>query len=153
MVKNLSANAGDAGHAGSIPALGRYSRGGNGNLLHYSCLENSMDRGAWRTTVHEVAESQTQLRTHSHTYSRLYFLGILPLWPTGRNAESEHLGDMPILPPSLISFKLWSCSKAELPGGKKRREAMCGREKNKSQVLSGALCVPGPSPGGVHGLG
>ena len=38
-----------------------------------------MDKGAWHTTVHEVAESQTQLRTHSHTYSRLYFLGILPL--------------------------------------------------------------------------
>ena len=79
VVKSPPANAGDTADAGLIPGLGRSSGGGNGNLLHYSCLENSMDRGAWRTTVHEVAESQTQLRTHSHTYSRLYFLGILPL--------------------------------------------------------------------------
>ena len=79
VVKSPPANAGDTAEAGLIPGLGRSSGGGNGNLLHYSCLENSMDKGAWHTTVHEVAESQTQLRTHSHTYSRLYFLGILPL--------------------------------------------------------------------------
>ena len=54
MVKNLLANAGDSG---SIPGLGRYSGGGNENPLQYSCLENSMDRGAWRATVHEAKES------------------------------------------------------------------------------------------------
>ena len=46
-----------AGDPGSIPGLGRSSGEGNGNPLQYSCLENSMDRGAWRATVHEVAES------------------------------------------------------------------------------------------------
>ena len=58
MVKNLPANAGDAG---SIPKLGRYLGEGNGNPLQYYCLENSMDRGAWSATVHGVAKSQTQL--------------------------------------------------------------------------------------------
>ena len=52
--KESACNAGDPG---SIPGLGRSSGEGNGNPLQYSCLENSMDRGAWRATVHEVAES------------------------------------------------------------------------------------------------
>ena len=51
MVKNLPANAGDARGAGSIPGLGRSPGEGNGNLLQFSCLENSMDRGAWWATV------------------------------------------------------------------------------------------------------
>ena len=46
-VKNLPATAGEAGDMGSIPGLGRSSGEENGNLLQYSCLENSMDRGAW----------------------------------------------------------------------------------------------------------
>ena len=48
-------NAGDAGDSGSIPGLGRASGGGHGNPLQYSCLENSVDTGAWRATVHGVA--------------------------------------------------------------------------------------------------
>ena len=51
----------NAGDPGSIPGLGRYPGEGNGNPLQYSCLENSMDRGAWWATVHGVAKSQTQL--------------------------------------------------------------------------------------------
>ena len=54
-----------AGDPGSIPGLGRSPRGGNGNPLQYSCLENSMDRGAWWATVHGVAKSWTQLSTHA----------------------------------------------------------------------------------------
>ena len=65
MVKNPPANAGDArdlGDAGSIPGLGRSSGGGNGNPLQYSCLENSMDKGAWQANVvHGVSKSRTQL--------------------------------------------------------------------------------------------
>ena len=48
-----------AGDQGSIPGLGRSSGEGNGNPLQYSCLENSMDREAWRATVRGVAKSQT----------------------------------------------------------------------------------------------
>ena len=55
-VKNLTANAGNAGDAGSIPGLGRSPRGGNGNPIQYSCLENSIDRGAWQATVRGVTE-------------------------------------------------------------------------------------------------
>ena len=47
MVKNLPANLEDTGDAGSIPRLGRYPGGENGNPLKYSCLENLIDRGAW----------------------------------------------------------------------------------------------------------
>ena len=61
VVKNLPADVGDRGDMGLIPGLGRSSGGGNGNPLQYSCLENSMDRGAWWTIVPWVAKSQTQL--------------------------------------------------------------------------------------------
>ena len=68
MVKNLSDNA---GHPDSISGLGRSPGEGNGNPLQYSCLESSMDRGAWWVTVsHGVAESQIQL-SDSHF---LFFL-------------------------------------------------------------------------------
>ena len=46
---------------GDLPGLGRSPGEGNGNLLQYSSLENPMDRGAWRATVHGVAKSQTHL--------------------------------------------------------------------------------------------
>ena len=59
-VKNLPANAGDAG---STSGSGRSPGERNGYPLQYSCLENPTDRGAWRATVHGVAESQTQLAT------------------------------------------------------------------------------------------
>ena len=58
--------AGDTVDAGLIPGLGRSPGGGNGNPLRYSCLENSMDRGAWQVTVHGVTKSWTtteRLRT------------------------------------------------------------------------------------------
>ena len=61
VVKNPSANAGDARDSGSIPGSGRSSGEGNGNPLQFSCLENPMDRGAWWATVHGVAKSWTQL--------------------------------------------------------------------------------------------
>ena len=44
-----------------VQSLGWEDGGGNGNLIQYSCLENSMDRGAWRVTVHRVTKSWTQL--------------------------------------------------------------------------------------------
>ena len=53
-----SCNAGDPG---SIPGSRRSPGGGYGNPLQYSCLENSMDLGAWQATVHGAAKSQTRL--------------------------------------------------------------------------------------------
>ena len=60
VVKNPLANA---GVMGSIPWWGRYPRGGSGNSLQYSCLENPRDRGVWQVTAHSITKSQT----HTHT--------------------------------------------------------------------------------------
>ena len=60
-VKNPPAKAGDQRHAGSIPGSGRSPGEGHGNPLQDSCLENSIDRGAWQATVHGVAKSWTRL--------------------------------------------------------------------------------------------
>ena len=61
MVKNLLANAGDAGDVGSIPGSGRSPGEGNVNPLQYSCLENFMDKGSWPAVVYGVAKSPIQL--------------------------------------------------------------------------------------------
>ena len=58
-VKNLPASAGDIRDVGSIPGLERSPGGGYGYPLQYSCMENSMDRGACQVTVHRVAKSRT----------------------------------------------------------------------------------------------
>jgi len=62
VVKNLPANAGDTRDSGLISGLGRSPGVGNGNPLQYSCLENSMDSGAWWATVYGVIKTQTLLR-------------------------------------------------------------------------------------------
>ena len=59
--KNPPANIGDTGDAGWIPGSGRFPGVENGNPLQYSCLENFMDRGAWRAIVRGVVKSQTRL--------------------------------------------------------------------------------------------
>ena len=81
VVKNLPANTGDRA---LIPRSGRPPGGGNGTLHQYSCLENPIDRGAWRATVPGVTKSWTRLSTHDllkrdklgkifPTYMRLLF--------------------------------------------------------------------------------
>ena len=62
VVKNLSANTGDMRETVSIPGLGKSPGRAHGKPLQYSCLENPMDRGAWQTTVHKFAKSQTGLK-------------------------------------------------------------------------------------------
>ena len=57
--KEPACNAGDVRDAGLIPGLGRSLGEQHGNPLQYSCLETSMDRGAWWATLHSVAHSQT----------------------------------------------------------------------------------------------
>ena len=85
VVKNLPANAGATGDAGSIPGWGRSPGGGNGNPLQYSCLENPRDRGAWCATVHGVAKSQTWLNEHKKfvlIFVRCYGKPEQTFWPT-----------------------------------------------------------------------
>ena len=63
VVKNLPANGGDTRDVDLIPEAGRSPVEGNVNPLQHSCLENSMDRGAWRATVRGATESWTRART------------------------------------------------------------------------------------------
>ena len=59
MVKSLPANAGDARDMGSVPGLGKSPGAGKSNHLQYSCLKNSIDRGAWWAAVYGAAKSLT----------------------------------------------------------------------------------------------
>ena len=68
VVKNLPANAGDTGDPGSITGLGRSPGGWHGNPLQYSCLENRMDRGVWRATVHRVAKRHDWATKYIYSY-------------------------------------------------------------------------------------
>ena len=65
VVKYLLASARGVRDTGLIPGSGGSPGEGNGYPLQYSCLENSMDRGAWRATVHGVSKSWTELSTHT----------------------------------------------------------------------------------------
>ena len=65
------------GEPGSIPGSGRSSGEGNGNPLQYSCLENLMDGGAWRATVHVVGKSRTQPQPSNFTFT--FFSDFLPV--------------------------------------------------------------------------
>ena len=58
--KESNYNAGNTGDLGLIPGLERDPAGGNSSSLQYSCLENSIDRGAWQATVHGVSKRETQ---------------------------------------------------------------------------------------------
>ena len=78
VVKNPLAIAGDARDPGSIPGLGRSPGEGNDNPLQYSCLENPMDRGAWKASVHGVSELDTteQLTTINISLNKEYIFFI-----------------------------------------------------------------------------
>ena len=65
VVKNLPASAGDLRDTGAIHESGGCPGGGHGSPLQYSCLENPMDRGAWRAIDHWVAKSRTRLKRFS----------------------------------------------------------------------------------------
>ena len=91
VVKNPPANARDTG---LIPWWGRSPGGGHGNPPQYSCLENSMDRGAWWAMDHRVAESRTHthryrcILTHTHTHTHTHTELALP--PAGRHLSGPN---------------------------------------------------------------
>ena len=82
------ASAHNAGDPGSIPGSGRSPGEGNGNPLQHSCLENSMDGGAWWGTVHGVTKSQTPLSDFSHTICE-YIQGVNMGLGDGKNCFLE----------------------------------------------------------------
>ena len=96
VVKNLPANAGDIRDVGSIPGLRRSLAGGHSNPLQYSCLEYSMDRGAWQATVHRVINSQTWLKWLSS--SSISSHNVLGWFVTQKKPT-----DTPASPPTFIS--------------------------------------------------
>ena len=72
MVKNPPAYVGDAGDMGLIPGSERSPRGEDGSPFQYSCLENSLDRGAWWATIHGVTKSWTGLRNCACMHTRTF---------------------------------------------------------------------------------
>ena len=106
VVKNLPASVGDAGDSGLIPGSGRSPGGGNGNPLQYSCLENSMDRGAWRPTVYE-GHKQLDMTEHAHRYEEAHSdipkeLSWMPSTNCGLLLSSRGAGHIPGLVPQLL---------------------------------------------------
>ena len=74
------------GDLGSIPGPGRSPGEVNGNPLQYSCLENSMDRGAWGDKVHGVAKSQTRLSDYHSLTQTVY----IKKKPDAKNLQSQY---------------------------------------------------------------
>ena len=75
---DCKASACNAGDLDSIPGLGRSPGEGNGHPLQYSCLENPMNRGAWRATVHGVTKGRTGLSHFTHKVPRQQYLMYIP---------------------------------------------------------------------------
>ena len=83
MVKNSSANAGDARDVGSVPGLGRSPGRGHGNPLQYSCLENPMDRRAWWATINGITRISHDLAARPSTTNTVFqFSSVTQLCPT-----------------------------------------------------------------------
>ena len=81
VVKNPPARAGDIRDVGSMHGSGRFPGGGHRNPSQYSCLENAMDRGVLRVTVHGVTESWTWLKWLStYTCEDVHILVSMDLW-------------------------------------------------------------------------
>ena len=89
------ASAYNVGDPGSIPGLGRSPGKENGNSLHYSCLENSMDGGTWWATVHGVAKSWTRLSDFTFT-SLLLLQGFAG--GSDRKESACDVGDLSLIP-------------------------------------------------------
>ena len=93
---------------GSIPGLGRSPGEGNGNPLQYSCLENSMDKEAWRATDYGVAKSQTWLSTHT-----LKGAWSSEIW-TQKAQENGNMGQVKSCLHSNLCFTFCPCDRKQI---------------------------------------
>ena len=100
VVKNPLANAGDLRDTGSIPGLGRLPGLSHGNPLQYSCLENSMNRGAWWVTVHRVTKSQTRLSNYHFHFQMLSWTSEVALLVKNPPANARDTRDSSSIPRS-----------------------------------------------------
>ena len=83
MAKSLPASAGDSRDTGAIPVLEISPGGGHDNPLQYSCLENPMDKGAWRATGHRSQTDMTEIYSKSRYYTKAS-LNVNPSLATGQ---------------------------------------------------------------------
>ena len=102
VVKNLPASGGDAGDASLISQSGRSPGVGNGNMLQYSCLENSRDRLFSWAIVHGVAKNQTRLNTHTHTHTHTHTRTYL--WAS---QVAQLVKNPPAVQETLVRFLNW----------------------------------------------
>ena len=108
VLKNPAATAGDVRDGGSIPWSGRSPGEGNDNPLQYSCLENPMDRGAWRATAHRVSKSRTRLKQWStHTRRWAKTRGTMRLWKRNVSPALEYLRWCGMAPFPQASSRIW----------------------------------------------
>ena len=80
-----------AGDSSSLPGLGRSPGEESGNPLQYSCLENPMDRGAWRSAIHGVAQSQTRVATSTFRGSTCLLSVHMSGWMTMSRGEGKEI--------------------------------------------------------------
>ena len=124
VVKNPPVNAGDGRDMGLIPGSGRPAGGGNDYLLQYSCLENSIDRGAWWATVHGATNSDTTEHNSNNKFNHdIFFLPFpSPSFPHMQCMASVPFIHMaPFLPLSAMPVQLatvstWKSSLSAFPG-------------------------------------
>ena len=125
VVKNLPADLGDTGDMGSITGLGRSPGGGHGSPLQDSCLENPMDRGAWRSPVHGVSEltwpsDWACARTHADDHLGQRAVCVLREWDMGGGAHTGGIIKWSVKWRSAVSESLWPhalYSPWDSPGG------------------------------------
>ena len=103
----------NAGDLGSIPGWGRYPRGGDGNPLQYSCLENPKDRGAWQATGQSVTKNRTQLSNWICMYGRILSLDTFST--TDCQHPLDH-GKSKRVPEKYLFLLYWLCQSLWLCG-------------------------------------
>ena len=104
LVKNSLANAGDPRDAGSIPESGRSPAGGHGNPVQYSYLENPMDRGAWRATVHRIEKSNTRQKKISSVQLLSHVRLFAAPWTAAQQASVSITNSQSLLKLMSIEF-------------------------------------------------